>query len=321
MRILKLAAAFAALLAGPTLAADLPTIRAAVLKIGTVNWELATIIENGLDEKHGFHLEVMPFADNGATRVAVEGGEADMAVADWIWGARQRAAGKDYVFIPYSKAVGGVVTPKDSGVESLQDLAGGKIGIAGGPLDKSWLILRAYAQQEYGMDLKADTEQVFGAPPLIFKSGLSGDLNGAINFWHFLAKMKAAGMKEVISVQTASSALGLDPNTPLLGYFMKDSYLADHPGLTQAFYNASRDAKDLLATDTAAWDAVRPRMNAKTDAQFEQLKADWLLGVPARGSVDIEGAGKLLALMNELGGEDLVGKATTVPDGLFAELE
>ena len=117
-----------------------------------------------------------------------------MAVADWIWVARQRAAGKDYVSIPYSKAVGGVVVPGDSPAATLQDLAGGKVGIAGGPLDKSWLILRAYAEQEYGMDLKGGTEQVFGAPPLIFKSGLKGEVDGAINFWHFLAKMKAAGI-------------------------------------------------------------------------------------------------------------------------------
>ena len=43
--------------------------------------------------------------------------------------------------------------------------------------------LRAYAAQEYGMDLKAETEQVFGAPPLIFKSALGGDYAGAINFF------------------------------------------------------------------------------------------------------------------------------------------
>ncbi len=76
------ATAVAVAMAGAAFAQDLPTVRAAVLKIGTVNWELATIVENGLDEKHGFKLEVMPYADNGATRVAVEGDEADMAVAD-----------------------------------------------------------------------------------------------------------------------------------------------------------------------------------------------------------------------------------------------
>ena len=114
MPLLKTLVAALLFLAGPLCGEELPVIRAAVLKIGTVNWELATITENGLDEKHGFRLEMLPFADNGATRIAVEGGRADMAVADWIWVARQRAAGKGYVFIPYSKAVGGVVVPNDS---------------------------------------------------------------------------------------------------------------------------------------------------------------------------------------------------------------
>lgn len=320
MKLKLLALAVSAMICGPVVA-DTPTVRAAVLKIGTVNWELATITRNGFDEAHGFSLDVQPYADNGATRIAVEGGEADMAVADWIWVARQRAAGKDYVFIPYSKAVGSLVVPEGSDAQSLEDLAGGKIGIAGGPLDKSWLILRAYAQQQSGFDLKVETEQVFGAPPLIFKSGLGGDFAGAINFWHFLAKMKAAGMRELISVETAGQALGLNTDTPLLGYYFKESFLAENPGLAQAFYDASRDAKDLLGTSDEAWEAIRPQMNASSDAQFDQLKADWIAGIPARGPVDLAGADKMLALMNDLGGAELVGEATSVPDGLFADVK
>jgi len=63
MKFFATAVAALAILAGPALA-EMPTIRAAVLKIGTVNWELATITENGLDEKYGFKLDVQPFADN-----------------------------------------------------------------------------------------------------------------------------------------------------------------------------------------------------------------------------------------------------------------
>nr|WP_156883049.1 ABC transporter substrate-binding protein [Rhodovulum sp. P5] len=302
-------------------AADLPVIRAAVLKIGTVNWELQTIKANGLDAKHGFDLVVQPFADNGATRVALEGDEADMAVADWIWVARQRAAGKDYVAIPYSKAVGGLVVPGGSNAETLADLAGGKIGIAGGPLDKSWLILRAYAEQEYGMDLKAETEQVFGAPPLVFKTGLSGETDGAINFWHFLAKMKASGMRELISTETASVALGLNPDVPLLSYILKEGFVDAHPGIAKAMYAASREAKELLRDDDTAWDAIRPIMNAKTDAQFQALRADWRAGIPGAGNVDPDDANAFLALMAELGGAELVGEATTLPEGTFVAVE
>ena len=204
-------------LAVPATAADTPKIRAAMLASGTVNWEVTTIKENGLDRKHGFDLQVTTYADNAATRIAFEGGAADTMVADWIWVAYQRADGKDYTFFPYSRAVGALVVKNDSPAKALPDLKGKSIGIAGGPLDKSWLILRAYAQKEYQMDLAKETEQVFGAPPLIFKSALSGETAGAINFWHFLAKMKAKGMRDLVTVSDAAASLGLDTDTPLLG--------------------------------------------------------------------------------------------------------
>jgi NitT/TauT family transport system substrate-binding protein len=306
---------------GLSVAADKPVLRAAVLKIGTVNWELDTIKRNGFDAANGFELSVQPYADNGATRVALEGGEADLAVADWIWVARQRAAGKDYVFIPYSKAVGGMVVPKDSTAKNLADLKGKKIGIAGGPVDKSWLILRAYAQDQYGFDLAGETEQVFGAPPLVFKTALQGETDAAINFWHFLAKMKAAGMRELISVETASKALGLNPETPLLGYVLKESYLKDNPGMAKALYGASRAAKDLLASDDAAWEPLRPMMRVKTDAQFETLRTDFRAGIPAPGNVDEDDAATFFALMARLGGKKLVGDVSELPSGLFAKVE
>jgi NitT/TauT family transport system substrate-binding protein len=299
--------------------ADMPVLKASVLKFGTVNWELDVITHNGLDEKHGFDLQVQGVAGGSAAKVAFQGGEADVIVSDWLWVARQRAAGKDYVFIPYSRAVGAVMVPGDSAAQSLADLKGGKIGIAGGPLDKSWLILQAYAEKELGVDLAEDTEQVFGAPPLIFKTALQGELSGAINFWHFLAKMEASGMKPLITVEEAATALGLDPKTPLLGYVLKGDMLRDHPELVQAMASASRDAKDLLAVDDAEWDRLRPRMKAKTDAQFDALKAGFRAGIPDPGPVDEGAAQKMLSLMAELGGSDLVGDAVDLPDGVFVQ--
>lgn len=311
-------AAVAAVLAAAALA-DTQTLRASVLKFGTVNWELNTIKHHGFDAANGFTLEVQGVAGGSAAKVAFQGGEADVIVSDWLWVARQRAAGKDYVFIPYSKAVGGVMVPKGSAAQSLADLAGAKIGIAGGPLDKSWLILQAYAAQTAGVDLAAETEQVFGAPPLIFKSALSGEVGAAINFWHFLAKMEAAGMRKLVDIADAATELGLDPETPLLGYVVKGDLLRDNPDLVQGLAAASRAAKDLLASDDAEWDRLRDRMNAKTDAQFEALKAGFRAGIPAAGPVDEDAASRMLALMVALGGEDLVGDARELPSGTFLQ--
>ncbi|MDA7424363.1 ABC transporter substrate-binding protein [Thalassococcus lentus] len=315
-----LRAGAAALIATATaVCAETPVLRAAVLQYGTVNWELDTIKHHAFDEANGFSLEVQGMAGGAAAKVAFQGGEADVIVSDWLWVARQRAAGKDYVFIPYSRAVGAVMVPAGSPAQSLADLQGGKIGIAGGPLDKSWLILQAYAQQEFDLDLVAQTEQVFGAPPLIFKTALQGELDGAINFWHFLAKMEASGMRPLVTVETAAEALGLDTQTPLLGYVMRGDMLRDNPELVNGMAGASRAAKDLLGTDDAEWDRLRPRMKAKTDAQFDALVAGFRAGIPAPGPVNEDAAAKMLKLMADLGGEELVGTATELPSGVFVQ--
>lgn len=316
-----LAGCLFALAPAAAVAEDLKQLRAAMLASGTVNWEISTIKTHELDRKHGFELKVQNYADNGATRVAFEGGEADTMVADWIWVANQRAAGKDYVFIPYSRAVGGLVVKEDSGIEALPDLVGKKIGIAGGPLDKSWLILRAYAKQQHGMDLAGQTEQVFGAPPLIFKSAFSGETAGTINFWHFLAKMKAKGMREVVSVADAAAALKLDPDTPLLGYVLKGEYVAAHPDIAKGLHSASRAAKDLLRSDDAVWEDLRAQMNAGDDSEFIALREGYRAGIPSGKPIDEVAADRFLRLMADLGGTELVGRATSLPNGLFLHLE
>lgn len=312
-----LVAAFAAV-AGP-LWADTPVLRIAVMESGTVNWEIDTIDHYGFDTANGFDISVQAMAGGSASQVAFQGGEADLIVSDWIWVARQRAAGQDFVFVPYSKAVGGLMVAADSPATTLADLRGGKIGIAGGPLDKSWIILRAYAEKFHGMDLAAETEQVFGAPPLIYKSALGGEVDGAVNYWHFMARARAAGMRDLISVAEAAEALGLDPEMPLLGYVFKGEMLRDNPELVASFIAASRAAKDLLASDDAAWERLRPRMPASDEAEFEALKAGYREGIPGTGSVDLQSAATVFALMAQLGGADLVGSSAEMPEGVFVE--
>lgn len=304
-------------LVGGAQAEELPVLKVAALEGGTVNWELDTISHYGLDAAAGFRLEVMPVAGNPAAQVALQGGAVDAIVSDWFWVARLAAEGQDYRFLPYSKAVGGLMVGAESPVASLADLKGRKIGIAGGPLDKSWLILRAYAQKEAGIDLAAETEQVFGAPPLIMEAGLSGEVDAAINFWHFNAKMQAAGMHQLIGVSEAALALGLDPETPLLGYVLPGKLVDEHPELAAALGQASRAAKEKLGQDDTAFERLRPQMKAKSDAQYAALVAGYRAGIPAAGPVDEAAAARMLALMADLGGPELVGAAKDLPPGIF----
>src|SRR6185312_12374926 len=154
-----------ALPVGPARADSL--VRIGVLKFGTVSWELDTIKHHGLDAANGIDLDVSFFAGEDASNVAMLSGNIDIIVTDWLWVSRQRSMGGDVALVPYSMAVGAIMVRQDSPIRSPGDLTGKKIGVAGGPLDKSWLLLQALFRRDHDMDLAERNEIVFGAPPLL----------------------------------------------------------------------------------------------------------------------------------------------------------
>jgi len=83
------------------------------------------------------------------------------------------------------------------------------------------------------------------------------------------------------------------------------------------FAAASQAAKSTLATDDTEWDRLRPLMNAKSDAEFLALRDGFRAGIPQPGPVNEPAAARMLALMANLGGVDLLGEAMMLPDGDF----
>ena len=145
------------------------TIKVGSLQYGSVNWELKLIKELELDKKHNFKLEIIELASKNAAAVALQGDAVDLIVTDWFWVSRQRSEGRFFSFVPHSMAAGGLIAPKDSNIVNDVDLKNKKIGIAGGQVDKGWLIFRAFYKKKYGEDLIKLTKPIFGAPPLLNK--------------------------------------------------------------------------------------------------------------------------------------------------------
>ena len=299
-----------------SLANVLPEVKLAALKFGTVKWELQTIKRLELDKKQGFDLKIVDVAGKQASTLSIQNDAVDVIVTDWIWVANQRSAGKAYQFTPYSKAVGGLMVGPQSAIESLKDLEGKRIGIAGGPVDKSWIVIQAIAKKRHGIDLASTNELVFGAPPLLFKQAIAGEIDAVINFWHFLAKLEAKGFRRVADVQDAASELGLSGNTPLLGYVFKESWVAKNPQLADGLRQASLEAKALLKTDDAAWEPLKGLIKAKSDNEFEALRTAWRQGAPS-DSFDFDAAQNMFNLMRSYGDGKLIKANTVLDSGAF----
>jgi NitT/TauT family transport system substrate-binding protein len=298
-------------------AQDLGTVKVGVLEFGTVNWELDVIRHHGLDKQRNFTLEVQGFGSGEATNVALQGEAVDTIVDDYLWVSRQRSDGQMLTFIPFSSTVGALMVPPDADIASLADLKGKKVGVAGGPLDKSWLLLQGLAAKRHGIDLAAAVEPVYGAPPLLNEKVQTGELDAVLNYWHFAARLDAKGYKELVTVEEAIRELGVSSVPPQLGYVFFESFAHENPELVAAFADASRAAKELLKGD-AEWERIRPLTKAEDDATFEALKRRFRDGIIERwGAQERADAAEVYGVLAGLGGEQLVGGATELAPGTF----
>lgn len=313
------AIALAALWSAPALPAEpSDSVRVGVLKFGTVNWELSTIQRHDLDARHGFVLDVLELASDQATAVALQAGEVDIIVSDWLWVSRQRSEGKRYTFAPFSSAVGSLMVPADSPIRSLADLKGRSIAVAGGPLDKSWLLLRGLVQRRHGFDPALASEPVYGAPPLLTRKAETGEVDSVLNYWHYSARLEAKGFRRIIGINEAAMALGAEGPISAIGWVFDEDWAADELEAVRGFLAASRDAKELLRRSDAEWEALREMTRAEDDATLAALRDRFREGIPDRPlSEEIADTARVYEFLAELGGEKLVGKAQTMAPGTF----
>jgi NitT/TauT family transport system substrate-binding protein len=272
-----------------------------------------------LDEAHGINLILRDVADSRAGQVALLAGEVEIILSDFVWVAGQRTAGNMVTAVAHSLAVGGVMVTPDSTITSVDDLVGKTIGIAGGPVDKSWIALQAYYARNHDDRLVDQVTARFGAPPLINELLASGQVDAALNFWHFNARSKAAGMRELVSVASMLAELGAEVQPPLLVWAFTEDTAADMEDGVLGFLEASYAAKEALFTDDEVWNGLKELMRAADDEQlFITLRDDYRAGIVEHyDATTIAAAAQSFAIMAEFGGSDLVGDTTSLPEGTF----
>lgn len=296
----------------------LPRVRVGALEFGTVGWELEVIQSRDLAKKHGIDLKIVPLGSGDAYIVALQGGAVDVMVGDWIWVSRQRAESNLYTFVPYSNAVGAVMVKPDSGIRQLADLRDKKLGIAGGPSDKTWLLLRAYAQRKLGVDLTQFLKPTYAAPPLLNELVLRGQVDAALNAWNYAARLEVGGMHALIEMPEILAGLGIEKPIPLLGWVFGDDWAAANSAAIKGFLAASYEAKAILASSDAQWDQIRPKMRAENDAVFKALRAKYRAGIPVCSDPNaMTAVAATFKILADTGGEKLVGRSKGLTSGTF----
>jgi NitT/TauT family transport system substrate-binding protein len=310
-----IALALSALVAGSAAAAE--RIRLAVQKTGTLAWELDVIKNHGLDRKHDLAIEVVELASTEAGKIAFKGGSADLMLSDWLWVARERSLGDNVVFHPSSSTLGAVMVPGQSPIREIADLKGRKLAVAGGPLDKSWLLLQALARRS-GIDLRRQATIVYGAPPLLTEKALQGENDATLTFWNFCAELEGKGFRRAVGVDQVMKGLGAKGPIAIVGYTFDGTWAARNRTAVDRFLAAAREAKGILASSEAEWQRLAPRIRVTDSEALAIYRQRYGEGIVRRPIEEEEAdARALYRVLADIAGTELVGSARELAPGTF----
>jgi NitT/TauT family transport system substrate-binding protein len=315
--VLRLCAVLAAGLCVATAATAADRIRIAAQKTGTLAWELEIIKAHGLDKQADLDIQVVELASTEAGKIALRSGSADLIVSDWLWVTRERSLGDNLVFYPYTSTLGAVMVPGNSTVADLADLKGKKLAIAGGPLDKSWLMLQAVARRG-GLDLKTQATIVYGAPPLLSEKAMQRENDATLTFWNFCAELEGKGFKRGIEMEAIEKRLGAEGPVAMVGYAFDAGWAAKNKSAVARFLGVAAKAKDILAGSETEWQRLAPRIGVSDKAGLEIYRQRYSEGIPRRSVRDEEtDATALYRVLAEVGGAELVGPARNLDKGTY----
>ena len=292
-------------------------IRIAVQKTGTLAWELEIIKAHGLDKRAGLDLQTTELASTEAGKIALKGGSADIILSDWLWVTRERALGDGLAFYPYSSTLGAVMVPAQSSIRTIDDLKGKTIAVAGGPIDKSWLLLQAFARRS-GVDLRKQATPVYGAPPLLSQKALQGETDATLTFWNFCAELEGKGFKRAVAMDEVMKGLGARGAAAIVGYVFDEAWAARNRDAVSRFLKVTLEAKEILAGSDADWQRLAPRIGTTDGATLAIYRRHYAAGIPRRPIADESNDAKTLyRALADIGGADLVGPAKELDAGTF----
>lgn len=314
MKKLQMIKIFLLLLPMSVFALEPVPLRIGAQAAGTLEWELSIM---ALDASDDFKLQVQDMATPEAGKIALQSGAVDMIVADWIWVSKLRASGADLSFYPYSNASGALLVRNDSPINTITDLRGKRLGIAGGELDKNWLLLQTLAQQSQ-FDINTAVEKTFAAPPLLSEQLKQGRIDAVLTYWNFAAKLEPEGFRQLIDGKDIIRALGVAEAVPSLGYVFKQRFANDHKQAMSRFFEASQKAKNLLCTSDAAWQKIIPLTKTDNVIVQQTLRQRYCEGIVRHwGKAQQQSAEQIYTLLRSSSHTQLTGNVEHIQAGTF----
>lgn len=290
------------------------TVTVGAQATGTLSWVMYAMQHYGFDKQYHLNLKVKRLANKTAAMLALRAGSVDLEVTDFISAQLMYNNGVPLqVVFPYSKATGGIVVRTSSDIKTVDDLKGRRIA-ATAVNDNSLLFLRTLLIKTHGSDAQAANRIVSAAPPLMESLLGRGDVDAAIPYWHFVARMVGSGKyRELISDADVLQQLGLDANLPLLVLVARKELDAK---VTANFIKALVATTAKMRADDAIWQDILDQGLYKLPdpALFPAVRARWEAGLPSEWNrQNVDALARLVDKLVAVAGVGVIGVSKIDP--------
>ncbi|MGB1701731.1 MAG: hypothetical protein ACPHFR_01285 [Cycloclasticus sp.] len=145
-----------------------------------------------------------------------------------------------------------------------------------------------------------------------------GELDALINFWHYSARLKAEGYREIINTHGIIEQLGIRRTLPILGYVFSEKWALENATVLNKFLIASQEAANLLCTSDEHWTAILPLTRTQDPAKQQLLRHHYCDGrINHFSDADKQAIAHIYSILADIGGKQLVGSTTQFDTALF----
>lgn len=232
-------------------------LRIDVVSTGTQAIPAYVMQKKELASKYGIDLQIH---DNsgawGSEWTALKTDEVDCIITAWTYSSMNYETTPTVCVAPMFGWGNSVITSTDSGISSLEDLKGIKLGVyQTTALD--WVLMCAAAEKQYGFSPADECEVSEAAAGLLGGMLQQGNIDAALSYADTNVILGAEDGYEVLfSMSDCLDDLGLNKETPFLFYTFSKTYYDENPETVAAFAEMYKEVYDILMTDDEIWNDI-----------------------------------------------------------------
>jgi NitT/TauT family transport system substrate-binding protein len=289
---------------------ELTPIKVGILPIADLA-PLYNGIEQGFFEEEGLDVTTEVGQGGAALVPAVQSGEYHFAFGNYVSLMLARQNGVDVQIVSNvvsgadtaDRGTNGLLVAPDSGIESIDDLAGKTFAVT--TLDNVAEVNIRTTLQEHDVD-DSDIDFVELPFPDMNAAVESGDVDVAWQAEPFITLGEADGL-----VSVADPMYETTPSMPLAGMFASQSWLEDNPEQAAGFYRAMQRSLEAASDEEAMRDAISANTETPPEVVAELALANWQ---PELDEDKLALVGGLAADYEILDAEPDVGELVWTPD-------